>query len=155
MTPSWFGNRYPQLEDMIVFAESLGAKVTWAEVGEDAVYFAADAAAGEPAVIVLPINVGPLRMAWLMAHELGHLVLHGGYVSKWSRDRQESQASRWAVRALIPDKAIRQYRNACEDAFIAALSKHFEDIPFIDCPERQLAAFIARIRLSILQEEVA
>jgi Zn-dependent peptidase ImmA (M78 family) len=155
MTQLWFGKKYPQIEDMVASAEQLGAKVTWAHIGQEAIFFAPDASMGEPPVIVLPLGVGSLRMAWLMAHELGHLVHHSGYVSRWTRDRQESQATRWAARALIPESAVQRYRNASVDAFIGALSKHYEDIPFQDCPERDLAAHIARVRLGLLQGKIA
>lgn len=101
------------------------------------------------------MSSGPLEKAWALAHELGHLIRHCGYINPWSRSRQENQAERWAACALIPASAIRHHRNACEDSFIAALSKHYEDLPLRDCPQRKLAATIARIRLGVLQEEVA
>ena len=105
-----------------------------------------------PPAIILPQSVGQLRLVWLMAHELGHLVLHGGYVSRWTHDRQEAAADRWAARALVPESAVRRHRNASVDAFIGALSSHYEDIPLYDCPERRLAAEIATIRLKAVEE---
>ena len=105
-----------------------------------------------PPAIILPLEVGQLRMAWLLAHELGHLVLHGGYISRWTHDRQEAAADRWAARALIPETAVQRYQNASVDAFVGALSKHYQDIPLRDCPERELAGTIARIRLSLVEE---
>ena len=155
MTQLWFGKKYPQIEEMVASAYRLGALVTWAKIGQEAVFFAPDPVMNEPPVIVLPLGVCPLRMSWLMAHELGHLMLHGGYVSQWTRDRQESQATRWAARALIPEAAVQRYRNASVDAFIGALSKHYEDIPLHNCPQRELAGFIAKVRLNILREGMA
>jgi hypothetical protein len=87
-----------------------------------------------------------------MAHELGHLTLHGGYTSRWTHDRQEHQAHRWAARALIPEAAVQRYHNASVDAFVGALSKHYQDIPLRDCPERELAGTIARMRLLLVED---
>lgn len=103
-------------------------------------------------VICLPEPLSPLEEAWYLAHELGHLVQHGGYTTDWAHDKQEAQASRWAACALIPEAAVRRHANASLDAFIAALSAHFEHLPLEDCPQRRLAAQIARIRLKAVEE---
>jgi hypothetical protein len=103
-------------------------------------------------VICLPEGLGHIEEMWQLAHELAHLVLHQGYTSPWTCDRQESQAFRWAARALIPEAAVRRHGNASVDAFIAALSAHYEDLPMHDCPERRLAAQIAIIRLRAVEE---
>jgi hypothetical protein len=47
------------------------------------------------------------------------------------------------------------YANASEDAMVAALSAHYEDLPLVECPQRDLAGYIASIRLRALREEVA
>ena len=141
MTQLWFGKKYPQIEEMVASAYRLGALVTWAKIGQEAVFFAPDPVMNEPPVIVLPLGVCPLRMPKLM--------------SQRTRDRQESQATRWAARALIPEAAVQRYRNASMDAFIGALSKHYEDIPLHNCPQRELAGFIAKVRLNILREGMA
>ncbi len=69
--------------------------------------------------------------------------------------KEENQAERWAACALIPESRIRAYGNASEDAMMAALSSHYEDLPLEDCPARRLAAKIARTRLHVLSLEVA
>ena len=100
--------------------------------------------------IGLPMNAGPLETAWLLAHELGHLSQHEGPRGELLYSKDEAQADRWAACALIPESAVRRYQNASEDAFIAALSKHYEDLPLSPTPTRRLAVRIARIRLSLL-----
>ena len=148
--PSWFSHRYPTVDDLLVAIEGLGAVVLKAPIGTGALFVAGEGHL--PPAIILPKKVGQLRLVWLMAHELGHLVLHGGYVSRWTHDRQEAAADRWAARAMVPESAVRRHRNASVDAFIGALSSHYEDIPLYDCPERRLAAEIATIRLKAVEE---
>ena len=151
--PSWFGKRYPVFEDLVVAAENFGARVTQADIGDEALYVAPDQALGQPPAIILPIYAPPLLMMWLMAHELAHMFLHGsGYLSQLQRDRQESDAERWAARALIPQARIRHHKNASVDAFMGALSSHYEDLPLVDCEARRLAAHIATIRLKAVEE---
>jgi len=102
-------------------------------------------------VILLPWVTG-LREVWLLAHELGHLVQHAGPRGELLYSKDEAQANRWAARALIPEKRVRAYANASLDAFIGALSAHYEDLPLEDCPARRLAAHIARIRLKAVED---
>lgn len=147
--PAWYGRSYPSIEDMEEFAASMGAAVikTRASV---ACYWPGDElhASG----IFIPDRIGPLEGAWLLAHELGHLVQHAGPRGEllWAKD--ERTADRWAACALIPEAAVRRHQNACEDSFVAALSRHFEDLPPIDCPSRRLAGKIAAIRLKAFME---
>ena len=82
MNPSWYGLRYPSLEDLEKAAEDLGCRVGYADIGEDAIYIAPDADYGEPPVILIPTGIGLLRQAWLMAHELAHLVRTGAEVCR-------------------------------------------------------------------------
>ena len=103
-------------------------------------------------VIILPFDAPPLEMTWLLAHELAHAVLHTGAKNEWSYSKGEAQANRWAARALIPEARIHAYANASLDAFIGALSAHYEDLPLEDCPARRLAAKIATYRLRALEE---
>lgn len=147
--PDWYGLRYPTLEDLEVFTEQLGAGVVWTRAGQAA--FDPGDAERAPAIYV-PRRAGPLEQAWLLAHELGHLVQHAGPRGEllWSKD--ETQADRWAALALIPAARIEAHGNASLDAFIAALSAHFEDLPYEDCPQRRLAAWIAEIRLRTIEE---
>lgn len=142
--PSWYGLRYPTLEDLEAHAEHLGACVVWTRAR-----CAAFDASG-PAIYI-PKDTGPLKRAWNLAHELGHLVRHTGPKGRLLYSKGEAQADRWAVCALIPQSRINLHQNASPDAFIAALSAHFGDIPLEDCPERRLAARIARIRLKIME----
>jgi len=146
--PAWYGRSYPTMEKLEAYAWELGAVVMRGPV--DA-FCSLPEEPDQVAVIGLPEEAGPLESIWLLAHELGHLVLHLGYVSPWSRDRKEFQAERWAARAMIPEARIRRYGNASEDAFIGALSAHYEDLPLQDCPARRLAAHIARARLRGLE----
>jgi hypothetical protein len=149
--PSWFERKYPSCEDLEQALEARGCRLTQAEIGDEALFVVGEG--GDPHVVILPIVVGPLRRAWLLAHELGHLVQHSGYIGPWTHDRQEHQADAWAARALIPESAVRRHRNASVDAFVAALSRHYEDLPMIDCPERWLAGRIAKTRLNFLEEQ--
>ena len=147
--PSWFSRRYPEIVDLEAHAWTLGAGVEYGPCSSAGIVFMKPPAF---TVICIPKDLGPLATIWQLAHELGHLVLHEGYINDFSHDRQEAAASRWAARALIPEAAVRRYRNASLDAFIAALSAHYEHLPLHDCPQRRLAAVIATIRLKAVEE---
>ncbi len=149
--PNWYSRRYPNLADLVSLAESLGTRVHFQTAGIKAAVVAQMDAPGV-SVIFLPGGQGLLEEMWQLGHELAHMLMHRGYISQWTHDRQEAQACRWAARALIPEAAIRRHRNASIDAFIAALSAHYEDLPMEDCPQRRLAAEIARIRLKAVDE---
>lgn len=152
-TPNWYGQRYPSIEMLEAYACDLGALVVR---GETPVAFCfMPARDGERLFIGLPEGTSPLDGAWLLAHELGHLVQHTGPRGELLYDKDELAADRWAACALIPQAAVMRYRNACEDAFIGALSRHYEDIPPRDCESRRLAARIARIRLQALLREAS
>jgi len=144
--PTWFSRRYPTLSDLESLANDLRTKVVWDALVPGA-YIVQVAKPGWN-VIVLPTGLGLLDETWQLAHELGHLMLHpGGYISEHTYQQQEARANAWAARALIPEAAIRRHRNASLDAFIAALSRHYQDLPYEDCQERRLAAEIAAYRL--------
>lgn len=147
--PSWFGRRYPTWDDLLDFAEELGCRVGFADLGDIALFVAGGV--NEPPVILLPCNGGILGH-WLLAHELGHLVHHLGPRGELLYSKDEATANKWAVRALIPELRVKSHANASLDAFIGALSAHYEDIPLYDCPARRLAAKIATIRLRAVQE---
>lgn len=149
LTPTWFGRRYPRLADLEDFAWENRAVVELGPIPSGGLVLVA---APGFHTICLPAGLSPLDHIWQLAHELGHLVQHSGYTTAWAHDKQEAQANRWAARALIPEARVRAYKNACEDSFIAALSRHFEDIPLEDCPTRRLAGTIARYRLRALEE---
>lgn len=148
MTSKWFGHRYPTMEDMEAFAWDLGAVVL---IGPSPapVYFPEEL--GDP-VILIPDDMGPLATAWALAHELGHLVQHAGAKTCHTRGRDEAAADRWAACALIPEARIRSHANASLDAFVGALSAHYEDLPLTDCPARRLAGRIAQVRLRSVRE---
>ena len=148
---NWLGRRYPSFEDLVLLAEARGALVGFADLGEEALFIASEGL--EPAAILLPIGLGNLRACWLLAHEIGHLVQHEGPKGKWLYSKSERQANRWAACALIPEARVRLHANASLDAFIAALARHYEEIPPVDCDLRRLAARIARERLSCLAEK--
>lgn len=131
--------------------EGLGCGVALAAIGQEALFVAGEGQ--EPPVILLPKWVGLLRQAWLLAHELGHLTQHEGPKTVWTYGRDEAKADRWAACALIPEAAVRRHQNACEDAFMGALSRHYEDLPAHPCPSRRLAGRIASIRLGCLRTE--
>jgi hypothetical protein len=124
--------------------------VGYADLGEVALYTAPEGL--EPAVILLPLRAGLLERCWLLAHELGHLHLHAGPRGALLEGRDEAAADRWAARALIPQARVLAYANASLDAFIGALSAHYEDLPLEDCPARRLAGRIASIRLRAVRE---
>ena len=147
--PSWFSRQYPSIRDMEAFAWDLRALVQRGPCGSAGLVLVEEPGFN---VICLPDGLSPLEEAWYLAHELGHLVQHSGYTSEWAHDKQEAQASRWAALALIPEAAVRRHKNASLDAFIAALSAHYEHLPLEDCPQRRLAAHIARIRLKAVEE---
>lgn len=152
LLPSWFGRTYPTQDDLLDFAWDLGAAVTFGRVSKGA-YFPANPDYGEDAVLVVPDHDEALPKTWSLAHEVGHLVLHLGYTSPWTRAKQETQAERWGACALIPQERIRAYKNASVDAFIAALSRHYQDVPAENSPIRRLAARIAKIRLQALNSD--
>lgn len=146
MSPSWYGLRYPSWRDLEAFAEACEAVVV--ENGTPAPALLPQAEGGP--MILLPAGRPALERHWNLAHELGHLVQHSGPVPR-SRAKQEAQADRWAACALIPQARINAHMNASLDAFIGALSAHYGDVPLANCPERRLAAKIARIRLKALE----
>lgn len=148
--PVWFGRKYPSCEDLERELEARGSRITQADIGDEALFVVGEG--GDPHVVILPLVAGPLRRAWLLAHELGHLLQHSGYIGPWTHDRQEHQADAWAARALIPESAVRRYRNASLDAFIGALSAHYEDLPPYNCRAREVAGIIARMRLSLVED---
>lgn len=147
--PSWFGHRYPTWDDLLQFAESCGCKVGSADIGEEALFIVGEGP--EPPVILLPRVTGLLAF-WLLAHELAHLLRHAGPRNQMFYSKGEHQADQWAARALIPRARIRAHGNASLDAFIGALSAHYEDLPLWDCPSRRLAAFIAEVRLGAMED---
>ena len=149
MRTEWYGKRYPFLHEMEAFAESMGAAVAY---GNFPAAFLPEGDGGP--IIFLPARVGALEQIWLLAHEIGHLLHHTGH-APLKHSQQEFRADHWAARALIPFDRIMAHLNASEDAFIGALSAHYEDLPLEDCPARHLAAEIARIRLEALSLEVA
>lgn len=141
--PSWYGTSYPSLEDLEEFAESLGTVVCYGDFPAAAFY-------PDGPVIFVPSGAGPLATHWWLAHELGHLCYHRqtNRLMWWKR---EAKANQWAAAALIPVERIRAYRNASMDAFVGALSAHYEDLPMEDCPARRMAGRIAKIRLNSLE----
>ena len=147
-SPSWFGARYPSLEDFEAYAWELGAVVVYGPVMTAAYFPGSD---WELPLIVVPQDLGLLAKAWALAHELGHLVQHAGPKGELSWSKNEAQANRWAACALIPEARVQAYRNASIDAFVGALSANYEDIPLMNCTQRRLAGRIARIRLKLLE----
>lgn len=152
--PAWYGNHYPTWDDLESYAWDMGVAVVLGPVSKGA-FFASNPRFGTPAVIIIPQGYGLLARTWSLAHELGHLVLHAGPKGDLSHGRDEAQANRWGACALIPLARIHHHQNASEDAMIAALSAHHEDLPLYDCPARRLAGRIAKIRLNLLSIEVA
>lgn len=148
--PTWYGITYPTDELIKDFAWDLGAVVVNGPISHAVICWT-----GDDTVICIPDSLSPLESIWELAHEVAHLVLHRGYTSESERSRQEHQANRWAACALIPEARIRYHSNACEDAMIAALSAHYEDLPLVPCPQRRLAHQIATLRLNALKENVA
>ena len=152
MVPHWYGKKYPSFEQLEAFAVGLGARVGVGDV-PGALFVPPGAVDDEsPAMILLPERAGLLQRMWLLAHEAGHLARHSGAAPAARAKKVEAQADRWAAMALIPESAVRRHQNASVDAFIAALSAHYEDLPLEDCPQRELAAKIARIRLHLMEE---
>ena len=143
----WYGNRYPSLNDLQDAAWDLGAVVVY---GATPVAFCCLDPEGP--IIGIPEDAGLLEKSWMLAHEIGHLVQHNGPKNELTWRKNESQADRWAACALIPDSRVKDYRNASLDAFIGALSAHYEELPMVDCPQRDLAARIASIRLRTIGE---
>lgn len=146
--PDWYGKKYPTISDLEAYAEQLGAVVIWTSA-RFACYRAEDD--DESPAIFIPKDSGPLEISWRLAHELGHLTLHTGPKTPLGHRQGEARASRWAACALIPEARIKAHSNASEDSMIAALSCHFEDLPFRPTPQRKLAKQIASIRLSCLE----
>jgi hypothetical protein len=156
--PDWYGESYPTEGDLVACAEAIGARVALRPLPA-AAYI--PATLGAPPVIFVPSQHGPLATAWALAHELGHLCQHSGPPlladggdapgMRLVRSKSEHQADRWAACALIPEARIRHHLNASVDAFMAALSANYEDLPPADCPQRALAHRIAGHRLGALR----
>lgn len=149
MQPAWYGKTYPTFDRLEEFAELLGA-ATFATRASVPAYWPGDLDTAPG--IFIPERFGPLERTWALAHELGHLVQHSGPRGEllWAKD--EAAANRWAACALIPERRVQAYKNASQDAFVAALSRNFEDLPAWDCPARRLAGKIAAIRLKAIRE---
>ena len=147
--PAWYGHSYPTWEELEAYAWRLGATVEFGPVQKGA-FFPSFPEYGVPAMIGIPQDSGPLAQFWTLAHELGHLVQHAGPKGELFWGKNEAQANRWAACALIPETRVQTYRNASLDAFIGALSAHFEDLPPNNCSARRLAGRIARTRLKII-----
>ena len=145
MTPPWYGLHYPTWDDLSAVADHMAVPVKEKPAPRSA-FLPKDS---EGPLIIVPAGLHPLGRIWALAHELGHARLHSGPIPL-AKGRQASQANRWASCALIPESRINVHRNASLDAMIAALSAHYEDIPYIDCPARSLAARIGRYRLQAL-----
>ena len=146
MQTNWYGKRYPMLQDLEAFAESMGALVAYG------VFPAAFLPEGDGGpIIFIPSSANGLERIWLLAHEIGHLLRHSGQ-PPYMKGKQEFAADVWAARALLPCERIQAHGNACPDAFIGAISAHYEDLPLIDCPARRLASQIAQIRLGSLED---
>jgi hypothetical protein len=145
--PDWYGKRYPSELDLVSCAEAIGARVL---IGRYPAAAYIPPVLGAPPMIVVPSQRGPLSTMWLLAHELGHLRQHSGPGNKITRSKNEQQANKWAACALIPEARIQAHQNASPDAFIAALSAHYGDLPLHDCPERALAHRIAQHRLKAM-----
>ena len=150
--PTWYGQKYPSIEDFELLAEQLGAIVIWTRSSQ-AAFSHGDG--NHPPEIFIPRSAGSIEQAWFIAHELGHLLHHMGPKGEESWSREELTACEWAACALIPISRIRIYRNASEDSMIAALSANYEHIPSNECKERDLAGYIAGVRLRALRKEVA
>lgn len=148
--PAWYGISYPSWEDLESYAGSLGAGVVFGDVSKG-VYFPPFLDYGIPAVIAIPKGLGPLARVWALAHELGHLVQHAGPKGELSWSKNETQADRWAACALIPEARVQAYQNASLDAFVGALSAHYEDLPLNQCAARRLAGRIARTRMKYIE----
>lgn len=139
------------MDDLEDLAWDLGAVVVSGDVPTAFVCLPEEP--GQAAVIGIPRDAHGLERYWLLAHELGHLAQHAGPKGPASYGKDEAAADRWAAQALIPERRVRAHGNASLDAFLAALSVHYQDLG--DGPERALAARIAGIRLSILGEGAA
>lgn len=144
--PPWFGSIYPTVEDLETYAGSLLAVVEPSR-GKTAACTLIEGGA----VILIPDRWGNLERCWGIVHELGHLRMHSGPKGSLSWYRNEAQANRWAACALIPEARILPHQNASMDTLIDALSSHYQNIPFEDCPLRRLAARISRHRLVALK----
>ena len=149
MRPAWYGKHYTSIDKLIDFAESLSAFVHFDHEAPDALYLPFKPIP----FIIIPAHYKPLEATWKLAHEIGHLLQHSGPKGKQYWSKEELQAEQWAAGALIPIKRIMEYNNASIDAFIASLSAHYEDLPLIDCPARELAHTIAKIRLETLLQK--
>jgi hypothetical protein len=139
---------------MEAYAWNLGATVEFGAIPKG-IFFPPRPAFGIPGVIGVPEGNDPLPEIWALAHELGHLVQHTGPKGELFWSKNEVQANRWAACALIPKARILLHCNACEDSMIAALSAHYQDLPLFNCPTRQLAGKIAKIRLHALSRDAA
>ena len=96
--PPWYGVRYPRVDDLESYAWTLRGTVERGPLqGLAACTFFDDGIT----VIELDSAFGILEEHWQLAHEIGHLVLHCGYISPWTKDRQEWQAKLFAACALI------------------------------------------------------
>ena len=149
--PAWYGVRYPTLENLEAFGWDLGASVVYGRIS-NGIYFPSNDDYGIPAILAIPDHSSPLAKIWSLSHELGHLVLHLGYTSPWTRAKQETHADRWAACALIPRARILEHGNASLDSSIGALSAHYEDLPLENRQVRRLAGKIAHMRLRALKE---
>lgn len=150
--PAWFSRRYPTFSDFEDLAQAYGALIGIGDCPGALFVPPGVVEENSPPLLLIPEESGLLERMWFLAHELAHLQMHSGAPCATRAAKVEAQADRWAAEALIPEAAVRRYRNASVDAFIAALSAHYEGIPTSNCPARRLAGTIARIRLSLVED---
>lgn len=87
-------------------AEGLGVVVVRRDLGTEAQDGVSLAGAGSPAVTIVDHALPGDRARFTLAHELGHLLLHGGcWALDLDPDEAEREANRFAACLLLPPRA--------------------------------------------------
>lgn len=89
------------VRDLIRWVESAGVIVIEEDFGTSRIDGMSQWA-GDHAVIVINAGMATDRKRWTVAHELGHLVLHGQYMD----EEAEAQANNFAAAFLMPEHVI-------------------------------------------------
>lgn len=149
---NWYGERCPTFEEMEAVALNLGVQVA-IHPDFDVPRYLWDEH-GDPWVICIPSQFGPLARLWALAHELGHIICHGDPpIDREQHRTQEAEADEWAACALIPGSVFEEGGTPTPHHLVYFLRKHYQAFTTQkDDRVRALAYRIAFTRMKAMEE---
>lgn len=113
----------------------LGGRVEFVDIDEDDVNYGSIRVSPGEFVVSLPLDSGPMRDRFTLAHELGHFVLHYLYqnqvngagveylkANRYGSDKAEWEANWFAAAFLMPGSAFREAFERFEGDMLAIAS---------------------------------